>query len=333
MTKHILIVWLIGIAAAGAQDAIPVKIRSLSTLLSPVVYTAPAEVVSANRSRISSRIEARIERIPVDVGHTVEAGDELVVLDCTDHELARQQAEAELQSARTRLQRARQQLARSESLARNTLVSEDLLEERQTGKDAAEAEARRAGVALEQAALAVSRCRVESPFEGVVTERLAAQGELARPGTPLLEIVDLRSIEVAAQVFPAEQTHLDASPQVFFSFLDEEYPLRLDRRTPVIDPVTRTREVRLKFTAAGAPVGASGRLVWHGRDPGIAAGMLVRRDDQLGIFIDRNGRAVFHPLPAAREGRPAAVDLPPETRIVTDGRQALRDGDTLDITD
>lgn len=333
MIRRILTIWLLGLSAAAAQEANPVNVRELSTLTSPVLFTAPAEVVSANRTRISAQIQATIESMPVDVGDTVERGDELVVLDCADHELARQRSEAELQSARAQLQRARQQLDRSETLAPRQLLSEDLLEQRRTEKEAAEAGARRAQTALDEAALLISRCRIESPFAGAVTERLAARGELARPGTPLLEIVDLDNVEVAAPVFPAELSHLADSRRTVFSFMNEEYPVAFERRTPVIDPVSRTQHVRLKFMERGAPVGASGRLVWHGRDPGIPASLLVQRGDTLGIFIARDGKAVFHPLPGAREGRPAIVDLPPDTPIVTEGRQGLRDGDPLAVDD
>ncbi|MDZ7842575.1 MAG: efflux RND transporter periplasmic adaptor subunit [Gammaproteobacteria bacterium] len=333
MTRRILTLWLLGIASAFAQDGTPVQVRELSTLLSPVVFTAPAEAVSANRSQISARIEARIQAIAVDVGNTVEAGQVIVMLDCSDNELARLQAEAELESAQVQLKRARQQLARSETLAPRQLLSEDLLEQRRTDVEAAEARMRRVQGGLDQAALAVSRCSIQSPFAGAVTERHASLGELARPGTPLLEIVDLDTIEVAAQVFPAELAHLDASPRVVFSFLDQEYPVTTARRSPVIDPVSRTQEVRLTFVEQAAPVGASGRLVWHGREPGVPAGLLVQRGGSLGIFIARNGRAVYHPLPRAQEGRPAMVDLPPDTRVVTDGRQGLRDGDPVTVVD
>lgn len=335
MIKRILTVWLLGVVAAAAQDRtpVPVEVRRLSTLLTPVVFTAPAEVVSANRAQISALIQARIESIAVDVGDSVARSQEIVVLDCADHVLARRRAEAELDHARAQLQRARRQLARSESLAPKQLLSEDLLEQRRTEKEAAEAQMRSARTALEQQELAVSRCGIQSPFDGAVTKRLAARGELARPGTPLLEIVDLNNIEVAAQVFPAEQAHLDASPRVVFRFLGEEYPVVLARRTAVIDSVSRTREVRLTFIGRPAPVGASGRLIFHGEQPGIPASLLVRRGDTLGIFIARDGKAVYHALPAAQEGRPAMVALPADTRIVTDGRQGLRDDDPLAVSD
>lgn len=332
MLKRVLAIWMLSTAAAAAQDAKPVQAQELAALLSPITRTAPAEVVSANRSRLSARIEARIDAMHVDVGDTVEKGQAVVSLDCSDHELALQSAEATLQSASARLQRARQLVARSESLAKKTLISPDLLEQRQTEEQAAQAETQRARVALQQAELAIDRCRVTSPFDAVVTERLAGLGELARPGTPLLELVDVQTIEVSAQVTPDDQDALRASPRLYFRYLDAEHDLRIARLVPVIDPVTRTIEVRLTFTAGGAPVGASGRLVWHDQ-PGIPAGLVLERDGQYGIFLARDGRAVFHPLPGAEEGRPAAVSLADGTLVVTDGRRTLRDGDAITVVD
>lgn len=333
MFKRVLAVWMLAMAPAVAQDARPVQVQKLSTLLSPITLTAPAEVVSANRSRLSARIEARIDTLHVDVGDTVEKGRSLVTLDCSDHELALQGTEATLQGATARLQHARQLVARSESLAQKTLISPDVLEQRQTEEQAAQAETRRARVALQQAELTVDRCRVTSPFDAVVTERLAGLGELARPGTPLLELVDVQTIEVSAQVAPEHHDALRASARLYFHYLGVQHDLRIARLVPVVDPVTRTNEVRLAFTAEGAPVGASGRLAWHGRDPVIPAHLVVQRDGQSGIFIARDGHAVFHALPDAEEGRPAAVTLAEDTLIVTDGRRSLRDGDAIDIAD
>jgi len=327
-----IVLGLLGMTAAGAQQGKPVKVQELSELLAPVVHDAPAEVVSANRSRISARIETGIDSIAVKTGDTVSKGQTLVVLDCSDYDLARQRAEAELQRAEAALRRARRQLERSESLARNSLLSEQQFEQRQTDSEAAAADVRRARVVLEQARLTMSRCRIESPFDGAVTERIASRGEFVRPGTPLLEVVDLQSLEVRAEVFPAEQTELANSPALFFRFLGEDYPVRIERFTPAVDPVSRTVEGHLGFKAQPAPVGASGRLIWHAGVPGLPARLLVQRDGRLGIFIARDRKAVFHALPGAEEGRPAAVDLPPDTLVVTEGRQGLRQGDTLAIT-
>jgi len=333
MYKRFLAIWILGMGTVGAQQATPVQVRELATLLTPIEHTAPAEVVSANQSRLSARIEARIEEIHVDVGDAVASGELLVSLDCADHQLARQSAQAALAAASARFQRARQQLARSEPLAQKTLLSRDLLEQRQTAELAARAETRQASAALRQVELAVERCGVTSPYTGVVTERLAGLGELARPGTPLLELVDVQAIEVSAQVTPSDHDDLDVSPRLYFHFRGSEYDLRVARTVAVIDPLTRTNEVRLTFIAERAPVGASGRLVWQHRHPGVPAGLVVRRDGRSGIFIARDGRAVFHPLPAAEEGRPAVVTLAGDTPVIVEGRQRLQDGDAIAVPD
>ncbi|MDA0226438.1 MAG: efflux RND transporter periplasmic adaptor subunit, partial [Proteobacteria bacterium] len=57
--------------------------------------------------------------------------------------------------------------------------------------------------------------------------------------------------------------------------------------------------------------------------------LIVRRGGRLGVFVARDGLARFHPLPMAQEGRPAAADLPADTRIVVTGHLGIRDGAAL----
>ena len=87
------------------------------------------------------------------------------------------------------------------------------------------------------------------------------------------------------------------------------------------------------FADARAPIGASGRLRWDSPRQGIPASMIVRRADRLGVFTIRKDRAVFVPLLQALEGRPAEVELPADTLIITEGRFTVRDGDTVSLTE
>ena len=61
----------------------------------------------------------------------------------------------------------------------------------------------------------------------------------------------------------------------------------------------------------------------------LPADYLVRRDGKLGVFILDGETARFHPLPQAEDGRPARIELDPDTRLIGDGRQRLRDGDAV----
>ncbi|HRD67976.1 MAG TPA: efflux RND transporter periplasmic adaptor subunit, partial [Candidatus Competibacter sp.] len=75
-----------------------------------------------------------------------------------------------------------------------------------------------------------------------------------------------------------------------------------------------------------APAGSSGTLRWLTPGVLLPPELLVKREQGLGAFVVENGRARFVPAPAAQEGRPFAVALPPETPVVIRGQQGLTDG-------
>ena len=129
----------------------------------------------------------------------------------------------------------------------------------------------------------------------------------------------------------AEVSSLLAAGDVSLEFSAQSYALRIDRISPIVDRTTRTHEVRLGFADRAAPVGASGRITWTERNPGLPADLLVQREGKLGVFVVEGSTARFVDLPGAVEGRPAAVALAPDTLIVTSGRHNLRPGDSITL--
>ena len=47
------------------------------------------------------------------------------------------------------------------------------------------------------------------------------------------------------------------------------------------------------------------------------------------MFVFEEGRARFVGLPDAQDGRPVLIELPPDTLLITEGRQGLNDGDAV----
>jgi hypothetical protein len=70
-------------------------------------------------------------------------------------------------------------------------------------------------------------------------------------------------------------------------------------------------------------------VIWRESRPHLPADLVVRREGELGVFVEAQGIVRFHPLAEAQEGRPAPVDLAPGARIVVAGQLALRDGQPL----
>jgi RND family efflux transporter MFP subunit len=316
---------------AHAQ-AVAIATQPLSQLAVYPEREAFATVLSLNDSRIAAEVSARIVEIPVEIGQVVERGALLVRLDAGDFDLAVRQAEAALEAVRARAQLARAQLERARALKEQGFISSEALNQRESEARAAAAEAASSEAALASARRALGKSVVRAPFRAIVRERLASVGEIASPGTPLLRVLDASRIEVSAQVHNEDAGELPRVKQVdFVDQAGKAYPVRLLRVVPALDPRERSQEARLRFAAQPALPGSAGRLLWRTQRAHVPAAYVLRRDGQLGVFVAEDGKARFVPLREAQEGRPAAVDLPPQTRIVTEGRLQLRPGDSTAV--
>src|SRR5690606_9776059 len=280
----------------------------------------------------TSQIAALIEEITVDVGDEVEKGQLLVKLDQADTRLALAEAEAALAALDAQLLDARQRLQRAEDLLERSFVSEDELDVRRTELSVIEANRERQLVAIQDARLALARTEVRAPFEAAVVQRQGQVGNLATPGTPLLTLVQTAGREVDAEVDPRYASQLQEASDLRFVSNGQEWPLELARLSPVIETDTRKVRGRFRFPDAVAPIGATGEVVWREPSSLVPVSLIVQRGNELGIFTATGGRARFVAIPAAQEGRPAEVDLPIDTPIVTRGHVRLQDGDAVQIT-
>ena len=149
---------------------------------------------------------------------------------------------------------------------------------------------------------------------------------MASPGQPLLRLVDDGGREVEARVPEELAAALAEATTLQLSAGGRDWPLAIARLGSAVDPASRARMLRLRFTAEAAPAGSSGLLRWTTPGFRIPAELLVERDGRLGVFIVDASVARFHPLPDALPGRGTVVDLPAATRVVTGGQQSLQDG-------
>ena len=320
---------LLLLTSAALAEEIPVTVRTVAELAIHPERSAPATVESLNSTELSAEITARVLAIPVRVGAVVEAGARLVELDCRDYHSRLAAEQATLKQLQAQRQFAVHQLERARNLNRQRNISEEEVDRRGSERAALEAQEAAQKEAIGQAERAVERCILHAPYRAAVTARQTQVGALANPGSPLLRLVQLDSLEVSAHVRPDEAREGAEADPLTFLYLGERYPLQIARIAPVVDPATRTVELRLRFTNAAAPAGASGRLLWRRAGASLPPELAVRRNGQLGVFLLADDQARFQVLPEAMEGQPIAIELPPQTRIIVEGRQRLQDGDAV----
>ncbi len=319
--------------AADEEEGRPISATRLADAAIQLERSAPAEVEALTRTAIAARLAAEVESIAVETGDRVAAGEVLARLDCTDFEDALEQAEATEEELEARLRLAGIRLDRTERLRRENAASADELDEAEAERSALDANLRAQRTRVAMARRDVDRCTVTAPFAGLITDRSGERGAYVQPGTALVELVAAEELELRARVTDRDAASLRTTGEASFRADSERYPVSLLTIVDDADGASRTREARLAFEDQKAVPGSAGRLHWTEHARSIPADLLVRRDGALGVFVIDDGEARFHKLPDAIEGRPAATDLPADTRLAVEGRYGLTDGDRVRIVE
>ena len=320
-----------GINAAYAQhDSSGLLSKPLSELAIYPSRTASATALSINDTTISAQLLASVSQVKVGVSQRVSKGELLLELDCADYRLNLEMATARLEAAEAQLLLADSQLARSRQLFSKSLTSQEQVDTRSAERVAQKATLKQREVELKQQKLNVSRCRLTAPFDGVVTARLVSEGQLANIGTPLLSMVETGNIELSAFVSYDDAEYFSRVKEFVFDYR-EQVPVTISQVGGVIDSNTRNQEVRFHFPSKSPLPGTAGKLVWNDPRTYIPARYIVKRNGQLGVFLDSEGIARFVPLPNASPGRPAATDMSTNTMLVVAGITLLQDGDQIKV--
>lgn len=169
--------------ASSAQTApATVTVATASEQPVPALAAVVGTIQAAERAAIAAKVTGVITRMPVVLGSTVRAGDLLVAISADEITARLGQAEAQLAQARRNLEREQRLLQKNAATAETVRSMQDLHALAQAGYR--EAKAMQADTAL------------TAPFDGVVSHKMATSGDLARPGTVLLQLENNRKLQV-----------------------------------------------------------------------------------------------------------------------------------------
>jgi RND family efflux transporter MFP subunit len=108
--------------------------------------------------------------------------------------------------------------------------------------------------ALERTGQVKKNLTLSSPATGIVTKRMATQGMYVKAGMPLLEVADLSTVWVDADIYQYELPWIKVGQPVTMT-LDympgETFPGKIDYIYPYLKEATRTAMVRLRFPNPG----------------------------------------------------------------------------------
>jgi RND family efflux transporter MFP subunit len=247
------------LAAGGAgRGGLAIALAGFLAVMLPAPASAsPADTAAADGSlsdpfpsslyverdvKVAARRSGVIEKVLVDRGQAVRAGQALALLetDLATHEV--ELAQEELRLAEAELQRVA-------PLASSGIVSQQELQQKQIDRDLA-----RTRLAREKAML--DRCTVQAPFAGVVAERWAVLGERVQEddNTPLFRIVASGPLRARVDLPEAMLARVAVGGRAAVA-LDRDpatvHPARVVFVSPSVDAASGTAPVIVELPANG----------------------------------------------------------------------------------
>lgn len=239
----------------------------------------PGTLRAEREVKLITEEEGRIAALPKFEGDRVAQGELLVQLDDT-------RLRAELKKARAQRRQAELDLQRLERLQRSKVVAEEELARARTALDVALAEE-------ELLRIRLANTRIDAPFDGVISQRLAEPGDAVAEFTHLLTLSATDSLlaEIALSELLLPGLAVNDPVSIRLDALgDREFAGRILRIHPKVDPLTRQGivEVRLAEPPAEARPGQLCRVHLSLRPrPRLTVPFSALRRDTRGEYVFR----------------------------------------------
>jgi RND family efflux transporter MFP subunit len=308
----------------AAETAVAV-IKPLITRIDVLGTVEPRPGFSA---QIGAPEQSPIVAIYVAIGDVVRAGQPLIQLDKSRFVARRVEADAALAAAQRAFER-QQQL-----LASGIAPRKDL--------EAAAADLARARADLQQADRTESLATLRSPINGVITTLNATLAQPIDVGSPVVEVVDPRGLEIRFHLSPADAGRVTRGTKMILTEQDQQTSVASGTITGVsaaIDSATGAVDVRATISASVRPLKKGETLngaielssaVSHVVVPADA---LVPEGDGMQVFVvDSAGIAHATPVQVGTRTR-SEVQIITGLRggevVVTRGAYGITDGSRI----
>ncbi|NNK90067.1 MAG: efflux RND transporter periplasmic adaptor subunit [Saprospiraceae bacterium] len=186
------------------SPVINVQVNTLKEGSSGQVLSASGKIEAADNARISTRMMGYIERINVEQGDMVRKGQLLVRINSSDLLAQQAQIDAGILEAKANLNNIEKDLNRYKRLYENKSATDKELDDIQAHYEMAKARLESVKQKRNELDVQFSYTNIKAPISGIVSARMANEGDLANPGMPILEIESHKDLEVVAMVPESE---------------------------------------------------------------------------------------------------------------------------------
>lgn len=190
-------------------------------------------VQAAESASIAAKISGNITDILVSPGSRVKQGDLLASISAGE-------ISAKLLQVQAQLQQATRNLAREQSLLKKNAATVEMVKTLEDTKKIAEA-------AYKEARTMLSYTSINAPFDGIITKKHTNVGDLATPGTLLLQLESQSQLQVITDIPESLVLEISIGDRlpVYIPAADLEITGIVQEVAPTADTRSRTAPVKL----------------------------------------------------------------------------------------
>jgi membrane fusion protein, multidrug efflux system len=227
----------------AATDVVKAQTRELAQGL-PISGSLKA----ANSAVVKARVAGELQGLTVREGDPVQAGQILARIDSTEYVARARQAQEQAESAKSQIDIAQRQYDNNKALVDQGFISKTALDTSWNNLVAVQATHKAALAAVDMARKSVDDTVLRSPIAGHVSQRLAQPGERVGVDVKVLEIVDLRRLELEAALSAADSVQVRVGQPATLQIEGKAQPL--NAQVVRINPSTQagSRSVLVYFS-------------------------------------------------------------------------------------
>ncbi|EAQ02327.1 hypothetical protein OB2597_19631 [Pseudooceanicola batsensis HTCC2597] len=294
----------------------------------------------ANHLGIPAEVSGRVDEVLKRPGDAADEGEVLVRIDIETLRNQLEQSRATADATRAQLEFARSQLERTESLVDRGIAASSTLDSNVANVQQLQSNLAALERQVATAEQALDKATITAPFSGMISQRNVDPGTYVAPGTALMTLVDITSLELegAVPVLYAPRIRTGQTVTITVEGLGaQSFSGTVERIAPVAATGTRMLPIYATFgnddgTLRGGMF-ASGRLVLGEKADAIGIPRDALREDDEGRFVLRieGDRVERQPVTVARmwdRGRMVEISegLDPGDTIVSAPLERLHDG-------
>lgn len=329
---------------APIPKSTPVEVRSVTPRDLPLTVESVGRLAANREVTLAAEVGGVVKRYLADFGDRVAAGQLLMEIDPQDYQLALAEARANLASARARLEITEKTLNRSRALLPQKAISSESFDKCEAEFKSSSASLAQAGVFVAVAEERLKKTRVTAPFDGLIAERRVELGQTLQMGTPIMTLVDLKTVRVRIHIAEGDYVCVDPHDPVEVTveaFSGRTFKGRIDRIGVKADERTNTFDVEILVDNPDLllKAGLTARVrITTEILPGtilIPQSTVLYREDRREVFVVGPGdRAELRTIAlGCAYGSDIEIlnGLTPGDRLIVAGGQYLKPGDNVII--